>query len=105
MLIRKLLAERRVATQGALRALLGRAGHHVTQGTLSRDLAAIGARRAPLPGGVAPDLVLLVVVALALSSGPMPGLITGFCAGLALDIAPPVPSSVTAHIRLTPYLR
>ena len=45
--------------------------------------------RAPLPGGVAPDLVLLVVVALALSSGPMPGLITGFCAGLALDIAPP----------------
>ena len=26
--------------------------------------------RLPLPGGVAPDLVLLVVVALALSSGP-----------------------------------
>jgi transcriptional regulator of arginine metabolism len=51
LLIRQLLAERRVATQGALRALLGRAGHHVTQGTLSRDLAAIGARRAPLPGG------------------------------------------------------
>jgi transcriptional regulator of arginine metabolism len=50
-LIRQLLGERRVATQGALRALLGRAGHHVTQGTLSRDLAAIGARRAPLPGG------------------------------------------------------
>ena len=49
--IRQLLAERRVATQGALRALLGRAGYHVTQGTLSRDLAALGARRAPLPGG------------------------------------------------------
>jgi rod shape-determining protein MreD len=45
--------------------------------------------RLPLPGGVAPDLVLLVVVALALSSGPMPGMITGFCAGLALDVAPP----------------
>ena len=29
--------------------------------------------RLPLPGGVAPDLVLLVVVALALSSGPMTG--------------------------------
>ena len=43
----------------------------------------------PLPGGVSPDLLLLVVVALALSSGPVPGLITGFCAGLALDIAPP----------------
>ena len=45
--------------------------------------------RLPLPGGVSPDLVLLVVVALALSSGPMPGMITGFGAGLALDIAPP----------------
>ena len=43
----------------------------------------------PLPGGVSPDLLLLVVVALALSSGPTAGLITGFCAGLALDIAPP----------------
>jgi transcriptional regulator of arginine metabolism len=51
MLIRQLLGERRVATQAALRALLGRTGHHVTQGTLSRDLAALGARRAPLPGG------------------------------------------------------
>jgi len=45
--------------------------------------------RLPLPGGVAPDLVLLVVVALALNSGPMTGMIYGFCAGLALDIAPP----------------
>jgi rod shape-determining protein MreD len=45
--------------------------------------------RLPLPGGVSPDLVLLVVVALALSSSPMAGLISGFCAGLALDIAPP----------------
>jgi rod shape-determining protein MreD len=43
----------------------------------------------PLPGGVSPDLVLLVVVALALSNGPTLGLITGFGAGLALDIAPP----------------
>lgn len=45
--------------------------------------------RLPLPGGVSPDLVLLVVVALALSSGPLPGMIGGFCAGLALDVAPP----------------
>lgn len=50
-LIRRLLGERRVSTQGALRALLARSGHRVTQGTLSRDLAALGARRAPLPGG------------------------------------------------------
>jgi rod shape-determining protein MreD len=45
--------------------------------------------RLPLPGGTTPDLVLLVVVALALSGGPMSGMITGFCAGLTLDIAPP----------------
>jgi transcriptional regulator of arginine metabolism len=50
-LIRQLLVDRRVATQRALRALLVRSGHRVTQGTLSRDLAALGARRAPLPGG------------------------------------------------------
>ena len=49
--IQQLLQERRVATQAALRALLERAGYHVTQGTLSRDLASLGARRAPLPGG------------------------------------------------------
>jgi transcriptional regulator of arginine metabolism len=49
--IRSLLAERQVSTQASLRALLARAGHRVTQGTLSRDLAALGARRAPLPGG------------------------------------------------------
>jgi rod shape-determining protein MreD len=45
--------------------------------------------RLPLPGGITPDFVLLVVVALALSGGPASGMITGFCAGLALDIAPP----------------
>jgi rod shape-determining protein MreD len=45
--------------------------------------------RLRLPGGAVPDLVLLVVVALALSNGPLPGMLTGFAAGLALDIAPP----------------
>ena len=42
-----------------------------------------------LPRGGTPDLVLLCVVALGLTSGPAPGLIAGFCAGLALDLAPP----------------
>ena len=45
--------------------------------------------RIAFPGGSAPDLVLLVVVALALASGPMTGALTGFWAGLALDVAPP----------------
>src|ERR1700678_3061192 len=42
-----------------------------------------------LPGGGAPDLVLLCVVAIGLVGGAEPGLIAGFCAGLALDLAPP----------------
>src|SRR5699024_9663501 len=37
--------------------------------------------RLPFPGGVSPDIVLLVVAALALVTGP--------CAGLAADIVPP----------------
>ena len=45
--------------------------------------------RAPLPGGAAPDLVLLVVVALAVNTGPLTGMLAGFAGGLALDVAPP----------------
>ena len=44
--------------------------------------------RLPLPG-TGPDLVLLTVVALSLCGGPASGAVTGFGAGLALDIAPP----------------
>ncbi len=43
----------------------------------------------PFPGDVTPDVVLLVVVAVALTSGPVPGLATGFGGGLALDLVPP----------------
>ena len=45
--------------------------------------------RLPLPGGSAPNLVLVLVVTLALASGPMDGILIGFGAGLALDMAPP----------------
>jgi rod shape-determining protein MreD len=45
--------------------------------------------RLPLPGAGPPDLVLLVVVALGLCARPATGAVTGFCAGLCLDIAPP----------------
>jgi rod shape-determining protein MreD len=44
--------------------------------------------RLPLPG-TGPDLVLLTVIALSLCGGPAAGAVTGFGAGLALDIAPP----------------
>lgn len=50
--------------------------------------------RLPLPGGVAPDLVLLVVVAFALTNGPLPGAVTGFAAGLAADLAPPADHTI-----------
>jgi transcriptional regulator of arginine metabolism len=49
--IRELIASRQVATQEELRALLAHRGHDVTQATLSRDLAQLGARRAAQPGG------------------------------------------------------
>jgi transcriptional regulator of arginine metabolism len=49
--IRELIGNRAVATQEELRALLAGRGHEVTQATLSRDLAQLGARRAAQPGG------------------------------------------------------
>ncbi len=49
--IRELVGSRPVATQEDLRALLADRGHDVTQATLSRDLAQLGARRAAQPGG------------------------------------------------------
>lgn len=50
--------------------------------------------RIPLPGGVGPDLVLLVVIALAMVSGPPAGAAIGFLAGLAADIAPPADHAI-----------
>ena len=45
--IRRLIRGRTVATQEDLRSMLADQGFEVTQGTLSRDLARLGARRAP----------------------------------------------------------
>jgi rod shape-determining protein MreD len=45
--------------------------------------------RLPLPGGCAPDLVLLGVSAVAVCTSPALAAITGFAGGLALDTAPP----------------
>jgi transcriptional regulator of arginine metabolism len=49
--IRQLITSRPVATQEELRSLLADRGHEVTQATLSRDLAQLGARRAAQVGG------------------------------------------------------
>jgi rod shape-determining protein MreD len=42
-----------------------------------------------LPGGGVPDLVLVLVAALAMAEGPVTGMVTGFVTGLCLDLAPP----------------
>jgi rod shape-determining protein MreD len=47
----------------------------------------------PLPGG-GPDLVLLVLIGLALVGGPTYGAVTGFAAGLMVDLMPPVGTEV-----------
>ncbi len=44
--------------------------------------------RLPLPGAT-PDLVLIVVIGLALASGPSTGAVSGFFGGLLLDAMPP----------------
>ena len=51
MLIRQLLAEREIASQGELARLLREAGHRVTQSTVSRDLAELGAAKADVSTG------------------------------------------------------
>jgi transcriptional regulator of arginine metabolism len=55
--IRKLIRSRVVGTQEELGSLLASEGYDVTQATLSRDLARLGARRAPrTEGGSAYEL-------------------------------------------------
>lgn len=44
--------------------------------------------RLGLPGAT-PDLVIVVVVAIALSMGPAQGALAGFAAGVIVDVAPP----------------
>jgi transcriptional regulator of arginine metabolism len=63
-LIKELVGAGPIATQEELRAVLAERGHDVTQATLSRDLAQLGARRAAhgyeLPDAPAPILPELV---------------------------------------------
>jgi rod shape-determining protein MreD len=56
---------------------------------LAIALQTTAVNRLPLPGNGQPDLVLLIVLALAAVGGPVPGMLTGFIGGLALDVAPP----------------
>lgn len=49
----------------------------------------LGALHTIAVADVVPNLVLVVVIALALARGPEYGALVGFAAGLALDLAPP----------------
>lgn len=49
--------------------------------------------RIGLPGAT-PDLVLVVVLALAMATGPSYGAAIGFAAGVAVDLAPPASGSL-----------
>lgn len=53
--------------------------------------------RLPLPGG-RPDLVLLIVVAVALSGGELAGVLAGFGAGLLLDLTADHPLGLQALV-------
>ncbi|PSL00781.1 rod shape-determining protein MreD [Murinocardiopsis flavida] len=56
--------------------------------------------RLPLPWGVAPDLVILVVVAIALSGTSAAGAFAGFCGGLAVDVLPPADHEIGRYALL-----
>jgi rod shape-determining protein MreD len=56
-------------------------------------LQACVVNRLPLPDG-RPDLLLLVVVPLALVSGPTYGAVLGFAIGLAADLTPPADHTI-----------
>ncbi len=49
--VARIIRARRIGTQEELLAALAEAGERATQATLSRDLARLGARRVPRPGG------------------------------------------------------
>ena len=87
-------AARRPARLGARRALTMRILRRALVPLAFLVLAVLAqvtmVNRLPLPGGASPDLVLLVVTALAVTGGPVPGMLAGFAGGLALDLAPPV---------------
>ena len=56
-------------------------------------LQATVVNRLPLPGA-GPDLVLLVVIGIALVVGPTAAAVTGFGAGLLVDLLPPTATEV-----------
>ncbi|HEX3823882.1 MAG TPA: rod shape-determining protein MreD [Mycobacteriales bacterium] len=69
-----------------------RIGYRVVIIIIAAILQVVVVNRLPLPGGH-PDLVVLVIIAMALASGAQIGAILGFCGGFLADVLPPA-----AHI-------
>jgi rod shape-determining protein MreD len=67
---------------------LRRVGFRVVVVLVAAILQVVVVNRLPLPGG-GPDLLVLVVVAIALASGPERGAMFGFFAGFVADVMPP----------------
>lgn len=63
--------------------------------------------RLPVPWGAGPDLVLIVVTAIALTGAPAAGAAAGFAGGLAMDVLPPADHEIgryTMMLCLAGYL-
>jgi transcriptional regulator of arginine metabolism len=90
--IAELVRSQRVATQGELQRLLRARGIAATQATLSRDLAQLGARRAPLPdGGTAYE-----VDGAAVRTGAIAELVVGIRDAAALVVVHTLPGAAQA---------
>ena len=94
--VARILRARRIGTQEELLSALAQAGFQATQATLSRDLARLGARRAPLPDGGA---------AYELADGPdggldaLRGLVSSIAANHSLVVIRTHPGSAPAIAR------
>ena len=94
--IRKLIRHRVIGTQEELGQLLAAEGFEVTQATLSRDLARLGARRAPrLEGGSAYELPDAPVAESAGNLAPMHHLVTTIDEADALVLVRTVPGAAS----------
>lgn len=96
--VARLLRTRPVATQEDLLALVRAAGFPVTQATLSRDLARLGARRVSRPGG-GTAYELADGAAAANPLGALRGLVTAVDANATLVVVRTVPGSAPAIAR------
>lgn len=95
--IRRIISSERIATQEALRGRVSDEGFDVTQATLSRDLAHIGARRVSLPeGGTVYELDEARIPQGFDSLAALRGMVTSVVATDALVVVHTLPGAASA---------